>query len=298
MEFRQLRYFIAVAEEANFTRAAARVHISQSGLSAQIRQLEADLGADLIDRSTRTATLTPAGAAALEQARATLASMNALRQAVDEVMGLISGRLVIGMVSGCTLSSLFDALAAFHHSHPGVEITLVEDNSERLTERVRSGTADAAVIGTVGKLPPDLEAISISSERLVAAVPLEHPLAKRTRITLAQISTHPIVCMPQGTAPRTMLDQACTARGVSMNIVLQAGAPAAVADLATRGFGIAILTQSMATVHATRLKALLISDLHTPAGLAMIWRGTTTPALREFLSCSHEAFSGPREPTA
>jgi DNA-binding transcriptional LysR family regulator len=290
MEFRQLEYFIAVAEEANFTRAADRVHISQSGVSAQIRQLEADLGAVLIDRSTRVATLTPAGAAAIQHARATLASMAALRQAVDEVMGLIRGGLVIGMVSGCTLSGLFDALAAFHHAHPGVEISLVEDNSERLTERVRSGTADAAVIGTVGMIPPGLEALSISSERLVVAVPLDHPLAKRKRISLAQISAYPIVCMPHGTAPRTMFDQACAAKGVSMDIVLQAGAPTAVADLATRGFGVAILTESMAAMHASRLKALFINDLPTSAGLAMIWRGTTTPALREFLLCSAEAF--------
>ena len=89
---RQLEYFVAVAEEANFTRAAQRVHISQSGVSAQVRQLEHDLGATLIDRSGRTATLTAAGAAALPHARAVLASAGAVRQAVDEVNGLIRGR--------------------------------------------------------------------------------------------------------------------------------------------------------------------------------------------------------------
>src|SRR6202158_5067951 len=120
MELRQLEYFIAVAEEANFTRAAERVHISQSGISAQIRQLERDLGADLIDRSGRTATLTPAGAAAVEHDRAPLASANAVRQAVGEVTGLIRGRLEIGMVTGCTITPLFDALAAFSDAHPGI----------------------------------------------------------------------------------------------------------------------------------------------------------------------------------
>jgi DNA-binding transcriptional LysR family regulator len=89
MELRQLEYFIAVAEEANFTRAAERVHISRSGVSAQIRQLEHDLGASLIDRSGRTATVTTAGAAALEHARAILASVNTLRHAVDDVTGLV-----------------------------------------------------------------------------------------------------------------------------------------------------------------------------------------------------------------
>ena len=85
MEMRQLEYFVAVAEEANFTRAAERVHISQSGVSAQIRQLERDLGATLIDRSGRSATLTPAGEAALAHARAVLAAAAAARQAVDDV---------------------------------------------------------------------------------------------------------------------------------------------------------------------------------------------------------------------
>src|SRR6478609_324032 len=133
MELRQLEYFVAVAEEANFTRAAERVHISQSGVSAQIRQLERELGATLIDRSGRTATVTAAGSAALEHARAALASVAAVRGAVDEV---IRGRLVVGMVTGCTIAPLFDAMAAFHRVHPGVDIALAEDNSARLTELV------------------------------------------------------------------------------------------------------------------------------------------------------------------
>ena len=147
MELRQLEYFIAVAEEANFTRAAERVHISQSGVSAQIKKLEHDLGATLIDRSGRSATLTTAGVAALEHARAVLGSVDALRQAVNDVTGLIQGRLVVGMITGCTVQGLFDTLASFHLTHPGVEITLIEDNSEPLTERVRAGAIDLALIG-------------------------------------------------------------------------------------------------------------------------------------------------------
>ncbi len=153
MELRQLEYFVAVAEEANFTRAAERVHISQSGVSAQIRQLEHDLGAELIDRSGRSASLTPAGQAALPQARAALTAVSAVRQAVDEVTGLIRGRLVIGMVTACTVTPLFDALAGFHRAHPGIEIALVEGNSDWLIEQVRSGQADLALIGAAGAPP-------------------------------------------------------------------------------------------------------------------------------------------------
>ena len=136
MELRQLEYLVAVAEEASFTRAAGRVHISQSGVSAQIRQLEHELGAELIDRSSRAARVTDAGAAALPHARAALSAAAALRQSVDEVNGLVRGRLVVGMVTACTVTGLFDALAGFRRAHPGVSLTLVEDDSAALAGRV------------------------------------------------------------------------------------------------------------------------------------------------------------------
>jgi DNA-binding transcriptional LysR family regulator len=294
MELRQLEYFIAVAEEANFTRAAERVNISQSGVSAQIRQLEHDLGATLIDRSGRTATLTAAGSAALEHARSVLASVDAVRQAVDEVTGLIQGRLVVGMITGCTVSGLFDTLASFHHAHPGVEIALIEDSSEPLTERVRTGEVDLALIGTVGIPPTGLGALPITSERLVAAVPFDHPLAKRKRTNLVEISAFPIVCMPEGTAPRTMFDQACASGKIKPDIVLQASAPDAVADLAARGLGVAVLTESMSANHAARLKALELDDISEPVGLALVWTTAESPALREFLQGIHDAFTDPR----
>ena len=297
MELRQLEYFVAVAEEANFTRAAERVHISQSGVSAQIQQLERDLGATLIDRSGRTATLTTAGAAALEHARAALASADAVRQAVDDVSGLIRGRLVVGMVTACTITGLFDALAAFRLAHPGIEITLIEDNSAKLIESVRTGAADLALIGTAGTAPDGLEALPIISERLVAAVPTGHPLAKRRRVTLADISAYPIVSMPPGTGIRTVFDQACAAKGLQPDIALQASAAAAIADLAIRGLGIAILSESMVANHDERLKALALDDIKTPALLALIWRTTNSPALRELLKHTRRAFNPQDQPT-
>jgi DNA-binding transcriptional LysR family regulator len=294
MELRQLEYFIAVVEEANFSRAAERVHISQSGVSAQIRQLERDLGATLIDRSGRTATLTAAGAAALVHARAVIASVKAVRQSVNDVTGLIRGRLVVGMVTACTVTPLFDALATFQLAHPGVEITLFEDNSDRLIDGVRMGTTDLALIGAAGMPPPGLESLSVVSERLVAAVPPGHPLANRRRTTLAEISTYPIVCLPEGTGIRTVFDQACAANGIRPDIALQASAPGAVADLAIRGLGIAILSESMTSNHQGRLHALAVDDIQTPAVLALIWTTTKSPALQKLLKHSQDAFAHPQ----
>jgi DNA-binding transcriptional LysR family regulator len=293
MELRQLEYFIAVAEEQNFTRAAERVHISQSGVSAQIRQLERELGAELFDRSARAATLTVAGKAALEHARAALAAAGAVGQAVSEVTGLIRGRLMVGMVIGCTLTPLFDALSVFHRAHPGVEISLLEDNSDRLVEGVRAGTVDLALIGTATAAPDGLEALTIISERLVVAVPAGHPLAKQRRVTLRDVVAHPIVCMPPGTGLRTVFDRACAAQGLRPAIALQASAADAIADLAARGLGVAVLSDSMAASHRDRLTARTVDDVETPALLALIWKSTHSPAVRELLVHSRRTFTEP-----
>ncbi|MBX6386493.1 MAG: LysR family transcriptional regulator [Microbispora sp.] len=290
MELRQLEYFVAVAEERNFTRAAERVHISQSGVSAQIRQLERELGAELFDRSARTVTLTVAGKAALEHARAALAAAGALGRAVDEVTGLVRGRLTVGMVVGCTVTPLFDALAAFHRAHPGVEISLLEDNSDRLVEAVRSGGLDLALAG-LAAAPDDLETLTITSERLVAAVPPDHPLAGRDGVTLHDLGSHRIICMPYGTGLRTVFDRACAARNLRPDIALQAGAADAVADLAARGLGVAVLSESMAAAHRDRLVARVIEDVETPALLALVWRGGPGPAVREFVRHTRRAFA-------
>jgi DNA-binding transcriptional LysR family regulator len=292
MDLRQLEYFVAVAEEQNFTRAAQRVHISQSGVSAQIRQLERELGAELFDRSARTATLTVAGKAALEHARAALAATRALGQTVGEVTDLIRGRLTVGMVIGCTVTPLFDALAAFHLAHPGVEISLLEENSDRLVEEVRAGTIDVALIGSAA-IPDGLDALTVISEPLVAAVPAGHPLARRPRVSLRDLTDNPIVCMPPGTGLRAVFDRACAAHGLQPLITLQAGAADAIADLAARGLGVGILSESMAARHRDRLTALPIHDVEAPVLLALVWRSTRSPAVRELLACSRRAFTGP-----
>ncbi|MGV9598460.1 LysR family transcriptional regulator [Streptosporangium sandarakinum] len=292
MELRQLEYFVAVAEERSFTRAAERVHISQSGVSAQIRRLERELGAELFDRSARVATLTVAGKAALEHARAALAAAGAAGRAVGEVTGLVRGRLTVGMVVGCTVTPLFEALAAFHRAHPGVEISLLEDGSDRLVEGVRTGALDLALAGAAA-LPEGLETLTVVSERLVAAVPADHALAGRPRTTLAELCAYPLVCMPPGTGVRTVFDRACAARGLEPAVTLQASAPDAVADLAARGMAVAVLSASMAEHHRDRLVALSLDDAETPALLVLVWKSTSNPAMRELLAHARRAFAVP-----
>jgi DNA-binding transcriptional LysR family regulator len=294
MELRQLEYFLAVADEANFTRAAERVNISQSGVSAQVRQLERELGAELIDRSSRTATLTAAGTAALAPARAALAAAAAVRRAVDDVNGLLRGQLAVAMVTACTVTPLFDALAAFHRAHPGVEVTLSEDSSDRMIDQVRGGLVDLALIGSAGAPPADLDALSIVSEGLVAIVPRDHPLARRRRVALDEVVAHPLVCLPPGTGIRTVLDRACAARGLTPTAGLQASAPGAVVDLARRGLGVAVLSESMTVEHGDDLARVPITGVDIPAVLALVWKAGANPALHGLLDHCRAAFAAPR----
>jgi DNA-binding transcriptional LysR family regulator len=291
MELRQLEYFVAVAEEASFTRAADRVHISQPGVSSQVRQLERELGAPLFDRTGRAPGLTTAGQAALGPARAALASVDAVRTAVDEVNGLVRGQLTVGMVTACTVTPLFEALAAFHRAHPGIGINLLEDNSDRLVEQVRAGTTDLALIGAAGDPPDGLGSFTVIRERLVAAVPDGHPLLDGP-VTLDAVSEHPIVCLPAGTGIRAVVDRAWAARGVRPGIALQAAAPGAVMDLARRGLGVAVLSESM-VAEADGLQARLIDDVDDLAVLALVWADRNPPqaALRELLTHARRAFT-------
>lgn len=298
MELRQLEYFVAVAEEQNFTRAAERVHISQSGVSAQIRQLERELGAELFDRSGRRATLTAAGDAALEHARAALASVDALRQAVQEVNELLRGHLTVGMVTACTITALFDALADLHRAHPGIRITLLEDSSDVLIERVRSGAIDLALVGYGGEPGAGVETLPIVAERLVACAPLDHPLAGRARVRLADVVAHPVVCMPRGTGIRAVFDHGCAAQDLRPTVALEASAPDTVADLAARGLGVAVLSESMAEAYRPRLYPAVITDVRLPAVLALVWRPGASPALRALLERCRAAFAAPRASSA
>jgi DNA-binding transcriptional LysR family regulator len=262
-------------------------------VSAQIKQLERELGAALFDRSGRGAGLTQAGAAALRHARSVLASVEGVRRAVDEGTGVVRGRLVVGMVTACTVTPLFDALAAFHRCHPGVEIALVEDSSDRLLERLRTGGADLVLAGARERPPEGWEFLTVVSEGLVAAVPGGHPVAERPYTTLAELAAHPLVCLPEGTGVRAAFDNACVRQGVRCRVDFQASAPTAVADLAVRGLGVAILTESMAKAnrHTPPLTWRPIKDATDAALLCLVWSSAAGPALEQLVVHCRRTFA-------
>jgi DNA-binding transcriptional LysR family regulator len=154
VQLRQLDHFVAAAEERHFTRAAQRLHIVQSGLSASIRALARELGAALFVRTTRRVTLTPAGHALLPQARRTLAAARAATDAVAAVQGLLRGTLAVGTMQILPPTvDLVAVLGRFHAAHPGVELHLRHAGTGTLLEQVAAGTLDLALVAPVGRPP-------------------------------------------------------------------------------------------------------------------------------------------------
>ena len=264
MELHQLEYFVAVAEEASFTRAAARVHVAQPGVSAQVRRLEAELGQQLLDRSGRSVRLTEVGAAVLPFARAALDAVEGARLTVDQLAGLVRGQVTVGMVSGCALPDLAGLLAAFHGRYPGVAITLTEDGSDRLVELLGRGQLDLAVIGSAGAAAPGLETRVLLEDTLVAAVSPDDPLTGLQAVSVAELAGQPLICLPRGTGVRAALDAGCAAAGVEPRVVLEASALPMVARLAATGLGVAVLPASAAppeTLHMLQVTPQLCSRL-------------------------------------
>jgi len=242
-----LRYFLTVVEEANFTRAATRLHVAQPGVSAQIRQLERELGQPLLDRSGRKVTTTAVGEAVLPYARAALVAIEGMRQTVDEFTGLVRGRVTIGLVSGAATDEydLATLLADFHDEHPQVEIALTEDTSARMLTAVRRGELDLAVVGVAdAEPPPGISFHVLIDTPLVAAMAPDDPLLTptgRTALPLAVLADRPLISLPRGTGLRGVLERACAQAGFQPRIAFEAAAPALLARLAARGLGVAVL---------------------------------------------------------
>ncbi|MFD8980385.1 LysR family transcriptional regulator [Streptomyces sp. NPDC059564] len=304
MDIRQLRYFVTVAEEANFTRAAARLHLAQPGVSAQVRQLERELGHPLLDRSGRSVTLTEVGEAVLPYARAALTAVEAVRQTAEEFTGLLRGRVAIGLVSGAAAAAhefdLATVLAGFHEDHPEVEIVLTEDTSERMLTALHRGELDIAVIGLAGEEPPPGTSVQVLVDvPLVAAIaPGDSALTPpdRTGIPLAELRDRPLISLPRGTGIRKVLDRACAQAGFQPRIAFEAAAPPFLAQLAARGLGVAVVPALPAGLLSDLgLRTLEITEPQLRGRVALAWRtdGPSSPAATVFLDLLRTTLTAP-----
>jgi DNA-binding transcriptional LysR family regulator len=286
MELRQLEYLVAVVDDGGFTRAAQRLHVAQPGVSAQMRRLEAELGQELLDRSGRQVRPTAAGEAVLPYARAALAAVRGVRQAVDEVSGLLRGQVAVGTVTSYGELPVPQLLADFHARHPHVAIALREDVSERLLGDVRDGRLDLAVAATAGDVPAGVGAQTVLDTELAAAVAPGDPLAGRRTLTVAELIERELVCLPRGTGIREALERAA---GGAARVAYEAGDPRVVADLAERGLGVAVLPRPLAESRPG-LRAVALTRPTPRARLVLAWRadGPVSPAARALTALARE----------
>ncbi|HVJ35979.1 MAG TPA: LysR family transcriptional regulator [Terriglobia bacterium] len=248
MDLKQLEYFVAVATEQNFTRAAARLHIVQSGLSAAIRALEEELGAALFLRTTRRVDLTPTGRAFLSEARRVLAAAAEARQLVNQMQGLHRGTLSIGMIQG--LSPLFDVaemLGRFRASCPHVEIRLVSSGSLPLIEGVRAGELDLAFTQFVGAIPPGVSAWMLACEPLAVVCAPGHRLAGRGDLALRDLLEETFVDLHPDWGTRQLIDQSFADQHLARRTGFEVNDLTTQLDLVAHGLGVALVPKAVIT---------------------------------------------------
>ena len=248
MELRQLATFVAVAEEGSFTRAADRLHVVQSAVSAGVRNLEKELGTTLFDRSTHSVKLTDAGRALLPEARTTLAAAQAARDAVDEARGGLRGTVVLGTMQaqGMRAIDLAGVLAAFRAEHPGVEVQIRHSGgSSEMAREVREGRLDLAFVALPGDGPPGLELIALAHEPIMLAVPAGHPFANSTDIELSALRDEALVDLPAGWGIRMAVDRSFAAAGVTRTITYEVNDTATLVGFVRNGLAIGMLPRSL-----------------------------------------------------
>ncbi|MFD9704993.1 LysR family transcriptional regulator [Lentzea sp. NPDC059081] len=246
MELRQLEYFLAVAEECHFTRAAKRMHVAQSGLSASIRALEVELGAPLFLRTTRQVELTQAGRALLPEARRALGSIESAKDAVAAVQGLLRGTLSVGSLQCLHVVHLPAVLARFHELHPGVELRMRQSGNAELVEEVRAGRLDLAFVTRQPRIADDLRVSAVAGEPLVLACAPGSPFAARESVELGELRGQSFVDFNADWGTRDEADRALAAAGVERRVAVEVNDVHSLLDFVAFGLGVALVPQSFA----------------------------------------------------
>lgn len=258
MELRQLESFVAVAEERNFTRAAARLHVAQSGLSATVRSLEKELRALLFVRTTRRVDLTPGGAALLPEARRTLASARAALDAVAAVEGLQRGALTLGVMQAGWLFDLAGILARYRAAYPGISVRLRHASTTELQHLLRDGAVDITFAPVIDEPPPTVAYIPLAESPLVACT-TDPQLGRRGTIALADVVEHQQLGYPPDWGVTMLATRAFGSAGIQPRIDLEVNDTDTLLDLVEAGLGIALIPEALLQ-HRPHLRRLTISD--------------------------------------
>jgi LysR family transcriptional activator of glutamate synthase operon len=294
MDLRQLRYLVALADEGNFTRAAAREHIAQPALSQQIRRLERELGLTLVERTTRRVALTDAGRRLVARARSILVDVEAAQAEMQSLRGAFTGRVSVGAMHTMGPIDVSLVLALFHQRHPGVELTVREQSSEELAELLRLDEVDVAFLSVTEQIESHgLGLAQLVVEELVVILPPEHRLAALRRIRLDQLTDDEFVSYRPGSRLRELLISAAARAGFQPKITLESNESQRVRRLVSRGVGVALLPRSDSVGPGAEVSVLTLEGPELTRDITLAWREgrTRTPAAAAFLQLALETFS-------
>lgn len=260
MELRQMEYLVTLAEERHFTRAAHLLGLSQSGLSAAIRGLEDELGAELFTRTTRRVEPTAAAVALLPHAKAMLDQALAARDAVVHATRDVSGTLRVGTEQCLGVVDVTALIDRFHRRHPQVDIRFRQAGTHELLDAVRADDLDVALVAAashLGSLPHQV----LGHEELVAVCPTDHPLAQAPPAAWDRLASFAHVDFDPTWGVRPLTDGAFAARGLARNVRFQVSDVHTLLDFVDRGLGIAIVPRHVAfKPQAVRLAMVSLPD--------------------------------------
>ncbi|MDI3383676.1 LysR family transcriptional regulator [Xenophilus aerolatus] len=240
----ELRVFMALAESGHFTRAAERLGMSQSSLSAALGKLERLLGARLFDRHTRACRLTDAGIALLPAAQRLVADWDHLVADARDFTRFARGRVAIAAPNAQCALLLPPVIRSFRDSHPGVRVELHDVPEHEVHALVRSGAADLG-IATQTDARSDLVATPLNTDEFIAVMAPSHPVAARRSLEWAQIAREDVIGYLPGNPVRRLLEEKLAERGIVLNYTFEIALPWTMMGLAREGLGVAVVTMAL-----------------------------------------------------
>jgi DNA-binding transcriptional LysR family regulator len=291
----QLAYFVALADVRSFTRAADLVGVAQPTLSRQLKVLEDDLGAPLVERATRQGlVLTPAGEAVLPLARRILADMDSARVVVAEIIGVRRGRVRVGATPSLCIGVLADVLRVFHEQYPDVRLELVENGSQPLVRALSRGELDIAlVIVPPTGLDPGLQVTPLMRERLSVASPATEraPVARRS-MSVTELARRQLVVPREGYDMREVTLRAFAEAGVEPRFAVEGGEMDAVLRMVEAGTGVAVVPDLVFAGRPRLRRTALTPPLYRTVALARRADLTPSHTVRAFCETLLEFLGG------
>ena len=244
MELHQLRYFVAVADEGSFSRAAAKVRVAQPSLSQQIQKLESEFGQPLFDRLPRSIVLTDAGTCLIDYARNILSVVGEAQRCVEELNGSVGGRLTVGAIPTIAPYVLPRLIEKFQKRFPKVKLEIVEDVTDGIARRVESGELDIAFLSTC-RQGPTLRRELLLKEPLLALVAKNNPLAKKSKVTWNDLKSHRFLALHEVHCLSQQVNDHLVRRKLNPELALTGSQLGTIANLVAAGIGISIVPEMM-----------------------------------------------------